>query len=231
MERRKFLTGMIGALIAVGAATGPPPPLSGQSVAADGALAADTAGPRAGPYGRMHMLLERTIFKVDVLTLDVWFGPSTAGRIEGLLSRSPQSRGLADSLAAAALEANDVLTRLTFRRNVRLGQFLDGIRGNLRRATRAGIVTPAEFQSISTDLPRWYSFLAERGIRSGDRMYQRVRADTLRTVYVDPEGDILLDQVDVGPERRLAVLGGYFAPGSDFREGLVASVLDARDAD
>jgi hypothetical protein len=62
-------------------------------------------------------------------------------------------------------------------------------------------------------------------------MYQRIRSDTLRTVYVDREGSILLDQLDVGPERRLAVLGGYFAPGSEFRDGLVASVPDARDTD
>ncbi|HSM08267.1 MAG TPA: hypothetical protein VLA33_04535, partial [Gemmatimonadota bacterium] len=71
----------------------------------------------------------------------------------------------------------------------------------------------------------------ERGIRSGDRMLQRVRGDTLRTVYEGADGEVLLDQVDVGPERRLAVLGGYFAPGSDFRQGLVESVLAAHGAD
>jgi hypothetical protein len=35
-----------------------------------------------------------------------------------------------------------------------------------------------------------------------------------------------LDQVDIGPERRLAVLGSYFAPESDFREGLVRSLFE-----
>jgi hypothetical protein len=207
------------------------PSLLGQAASMDTAVSGDTTGPGAGPHARMHMLLERTIFKVDVLALNIRFGPATAGRFEALLARSLPARELADSTAAVALEADDLLARVEFRRKVRLGQFLDGIRDNLRQASRAGIVTPAEFRSISADLPRWYAFLAERGIRSGDRMYQRVRADTLRTVYVGAGGDSLLDQVDIGPERRLAVLGGYFAPGSDFRVGLVASLLATRDVD
>lgn len=206
------------------------PALSAPSLLAQ-SIDVDTAGLGDGPHARMHMLLEKTIFKVDVLTLDVRFGSVTTQRIEALLAGPLESGALADSITAAALEAHDVLASIEFQRNVRLGQFLDGIRDNLRRATRAGIVTPAEFRSISTDLPGWYAFLSERGIRSGDLMLQRVRVDTLRTVYVGADGDVLLDQVDVGPERRLAVLGGYFAPGSDFREGLVASVLAAREAD
>ena len=232
MEFRTFGTASLAALVAAIAAPIPATPLIGQSLAADTAIAADAGGTaRTGTFGRMHMLLERTIFSVDVLTLDVRLGPSTAGRIEKLLTRSRQLGGLTDSVAAAALEATDVLARIEFHRDVGLGRFLGGIRDNLRRATRAGIVTPAQYRRISADLPHWYSFLAVRDIRSGDRMYQRVRSDTLRTVYVGAGGDLLLDQVDVGPERRLAVLGGYFAPGSDFREGLVASVLDSRDGD
>ncbi len=56
-------------------------------------------------------------------------------------------------------------------------------------------------------------------------MYYRIRGDSLHTVYLASDGETLLDQVDVGPERRLSVLGGYFAPGSDFRDKLVDSLL------
>lgn len=231
MEFRTFGTTSLAALAAMAATSIPATPLLGQGVAADTAIAAGTGGADSDTFGRMHMLLERTIFKVDVLTLDVRLGPSSADRIEDLLTKPREFGGLSDSVAAAALEANDVLARMEFHRDVGLERFLDGIRDNLRRATQAGIVTPAQFRSISADLPNWYSVLVDRGIRSGDRMYQRVRSDTLRTIYVGADGDVLLDQVDVGPERRLAVLGGYFAPGSDFREGLVASVLDAGPAD
>ena len=56
-------------------------------------------------------------------------------------------------------------------------------------------------------------------------MYYRIHNDSLRTVYLDSDGGTLLDQVDVGPERRLSVLGGYFAPGSVFRDKLIDSLL------
>lgn len=200
------------------------PATHGQSVPVD------TAGLGDGPRSRMHMLLERTIFRVDVLTLDLRFGSEAAARLEGLLAAGPdgpgdRADGLADSVAAVALDARDVYARIEFRRNLDLKRFLEGIRENLRRAVRSGIVSVEDYRSIAGDLPEWYAPLAGRGIRQGDRMHHRIRGDSLRTVYVGRDGERLLDQVDIGPERRLAVLGGYFAPGSDFRDGLVESAL------
>lgn len=186
----------------------------------------DTAGLGHGPNARMHMLLEKTLFQVDVLTLDVRLGSEETGRIEALLSGDrPSGDRLRDAVATVALEARDAWARIEFQRDVSLDQFLDGVRDNLRKATRAGVIEPRAFRGISDDLPRWYAFLEERGIHAGDRMYYRIRGDSLHTVYLAADGETLLDQVDVGPERRLSVLGGYFAPGSDFREKLVGSLL------
>lgn len=188
----------------------------------------DAAGLGTGPQARLQMLLEKTLFRVDVLDLEVRLGDRAAADLATLLGSSgdldPET--LRDSVASIALGAREALARLDFRRDVGLDRFLDGIRENLRRATRAGIVTPSTYRTISESLPRWYSFLEGRGIRSGDRMIQRVSGDTLRTVYLAAAGETMLDQVDVGSARRLAVLGGYFAPGSDFREGLVDSALE-----
>ncbi|MFW6084069.1 MAG: hypothetical protein ACODAA_02545 [Gemmatimonadota bacterium] len=177
----------------------------------------------------MAMLLEKTIFQVDVLELEVRFGPEATTRLDSLIAASSPSErpdGLTDSVAAIALEARDALTSLEFLRDVGLDRFLEGIRDNLRRALEGGLITAEEFEGIARALPGWYDFLRDRGIRSGDRMLQRVRGDSLRTVYISAAGDTLLDQTDRGSHRRLAVLGGYFAPGSDFREGLVDSLLD-----
>jgi hypothetical protein len=186
----------------------------------------DATGLGDGRYARMHMLLEKTIFKVDVLTLDVWLGTEEAARVEALADGNRFSKQLADSVAAVALDSRNAWARIEFKRDVSLDQFLGGIRDNLRRAVDAGIVTPAEYQALVADLPVWYAFLAEGRIRSGDEMFYRVKGDTLRTAYRSAEGDILLDQVDVGPERRLSVLGGYFALKSDFRDKLVESLID-----
>ena len=201
-------------------------PLTGAPLRAQPAPV-DTTDLGAGPYARMHMLLEKTIFKVDVLTLDVRFGLRETTRIEALLRGGKGAAGelLRDSVASVALDARDVWALIEFRRNVGLDRFLDGIGDNLRQATKVGIITVQTYRSISTDLPRWYAFLEQRGIHKGDRMYYRIHNDSLRTVYLDGDGATLLDQVDVGPERRLSVLGGYFAPGSVFRDKLIDSML------
>ena len=200
-------------------------PLAGQAApeAIDGNLG-------SGPYASMGMLLEKSIFQVDILRLDVRFGPDATRQLDSLIaSAGPEadSDDLSDAVAAVALEARDALTSIEFLRDVGLGRFLQGIRDNLERAEEGGLITPEELEDISRGLPEWYAFLRERGIESGDRMLQRIRGDSLRTVYVSAAGDTLLDQTDEGAHRRLAVLGGYFAPGSDFREGLVESLLDA----
>lgn len=186
----------------------------------------DTASLAEGPYARMHMLWEKTFLKVDVLTLDVRVGEETAARLGPLAGGRSYSKRLADSLAAAALDARDAFVRIRFERNVSLDQFLDGVRGNLRKARDAGIIGAATYDTISSGLPRWFAFLRERGIHDGDRILYRIRGDTLRTAFVARDGDVLLDQTDLGAERRLAVLGSYFVRGSDFRDGLIRSLPD-----
>lgn len=191
-------------------------------------LAVDTALLGRGPYGAMHALLEKTIFKVDVLTLDIQFGLETAHRLATLVDGRPRSRLLADSIAALALDAHDVWARIRFKRHVSVGQFLDAIRKNLRRAREAGIIDSVTHHDVLTSLPGWYAFLRGAGIRDGDEMMYRIRGDTLRTIYRDEGGGIRLDQTDIGAGRRLSVMGGYFAPHSDFREGLIDSLFERR---
>ena len=193
-------------------------------------LGLDTAALAHGPYGRMEMLLEKTIFRVNVLTLTVRLGPDDAARIAALAGAGPVSPTTRDSIARIAARSTDAFARLEFRRTVSLGQFVDAIRTNLGKAVGDGFLSEADARRIGDALPRWFSFLEERKIHEGDRILYRIRGDTLHTVFLSADGEVLLDQTDVGPERRLAVLGSYFARGSDFRKGLLRSLLSARPA-
>lgn len=206
---------ILSALFALGPSTGSAQPVP-----------IDTTSLAEGPYATMHTLFEKTIFKVDVLTLDLRFGPEVARQLEGLVRTRAQSSGLADSIASVAVAARDAWARIEFQRDVSLGQFLDGVRENLGRAREAGFITPETYEMVSDGLPRWFAVLEERGIRDGDEILYRIRGDTLRTVFRGADGRILVDQTDAGPERRLAVLGSYFAPKSDFRKGLIRSLFE-----
>ncbi len=179
-----------------------------------------------GPFATMHTLFEKTIFKVDILTLDLRFNEDVQRRLKALASGRALTPTLADSVAAVAVDARDIWARLRFERGVSLDQFVDAVRGNAGRARDAGIISDDTFDDVARNLPVWYAFLEDRRIHDGDEMFYRIRGDTLRTVYRAVTGEILLDQVDVGAQRRLAVMGGYFAPKSDFRKGLIESLFD-----
>ena len=185
----------------------------------------DTTSLGDGPYAEMHTLLEKTIFKVDVLTLDVRFGPEYAERIEDLVDGRSYRSSLADSVAAVAIHATNAWARIRFERNVSLGQFLGGIRDNMAHAREAGFLDPPDYEKIDGVVTDKFAFLGDRGIHDGDQLFYRIQGDTLRTIFQAADGRVLLDQTDVGPERRLAVLGSYQAPKSDFREGLIRSLF------
>ena len=186
----------------------------------------DTATLAQDPRLIMETLLEKTIFKVDVLRLRVRFGPATASELRRLVAGGSGS-ATTDSIAAVALASTDAWARIRFERDVALSQFLNGVMENLERAVAAQMVPQVEYDRLDANLPRWFGFLRERRIRDGDQLWYRIRGDTLRTLYVGVAGEVLLDQTDVGPGPRLAVLGGYLAPGSDLRDGLIESLFES----
>lgn len=198
------------------------PDARGQSVPGD------TLDLATGPFAEMQMLLQKTIFKVDVFTLRVRFDEATATRFEMLAAGRRYSSSLADSIADAALEAVDAWAVIDYLRDVELHQYLDGVRNNMKRAVEAGLISDQDYDVISAELPTMYAPIEERKILRGDQIYYRVHGDTVRTVYQGADGEMLVDHTEIGPERRVAVIGGYFAPKSSFREKLIESLFEPR---
>lgn len=179
------------------------------------------------PYATMGMKLEKTIFNVDVLTLLVRFDAATAERIGAAVAGSLKyDDDFQTRVADIALEAPEAVAEIEFLRDVSLGQFLDGVNDDMKRARDAGLLTTDGYAEVRNGLPEWFGFLEARRIHEGDRIAYRVRGDTIRTVFTGVDGDVLLDQTDVGRQNVLALLGAYFAPKSSFRKGLVRSLWE-----
>ncbi len=185
----------------------------------------DTSSLGRGPGSTMSALLEKTIFNVDVLRLDLRVGPQTQSELAALIRGRAYTDALGDRIAAAALRTQDAWAEITFRRHVSLGRFVDGVDGSLRQALKARIITEANYRTVSAGLPRWFGFLRESGFHEGDRIIYRISPEGLRTQFVGVDGRVRLDQIDKGRDPPLALLGGYFAPGSDFRPLLIRSLF------
>jgi len=178
--------------------------------------------PTSQPSVTMEMLLEKTIFQVDVLTLDIWFGPETALQLEDKLPTA--GRGDGDAVANIAMQSRDAWATMEFRRDVSLNKFLDGIDKNMRKARDAGHLDSTGYDIVATSLPGYFTPLAERGIKAQDRLFYRILGDSLHTVFQQEDGFVVIDQTDIGPERRLSLLGSFFVKDSEFRRKLLESL-------
>jgi len=188
--------------------------------------AMDTTSLAVGRYSEASALLEKTLLRIDVARLRIRFDTETALGLGSLLEGHPRSDPLADAAVGLVLQTRDAWASLSFQRNVSFDRFVDGILDGVHAARDAGLLDPAFAQSLSDSLPLWYSPLRERGVKDGDTMVYRIRGDSLHTVFRTIDGQNLVDQIDVGPQPRLSVLGGFLAPGSDFRNGLLNSIFD-----
>ncbi|MFV1986387.1 MAG: hypothetical protein ACC682_03860 [Gemmatimonadota bacterium] len=179
-----------------------------------------------GPGSTMEYKLERTFLKVDVLLLTVRVDRATAGRLATVLdAESRYSREQEEAVAGIVSDAAEGVAEIEFLRDVTLEQFLDGAGEDMGHARDAGWIDPDTFQQVTGSLPEWFAFLSDRGIKKGDRLTYHVLGETLRTTYRQTgEAKLSLDQTDVGQQNVMALWGGYFAPGSSFREGLTRSL-------
>jgi hypothetical protein len=205
------LTALFAALFAVAALYAAPPP-SG-------------AGLAQGPYSSMHMLLEKTFLKVDVLTVKVRFGKGPHKKLLQLAQGKQYSDALGREIANVAIGSTDALIELDFQRDVSLDQWIDAVRENLDQAKAAGLISAATKDKVSRGLPKWFAAIQDRGYEEHDRLLYRVKAGSLRTVVVSAAGRTLLDFTDNDPNAPKVVMASYFAPGSDFRKPLLKSLF------
>ena len=178
----------------------------------------EPARPEVTPSLVATALLEKTIFQVDVVSLELWLGPATTLEVRRHLTAGT------DSLAAAVAGSRDAWARLVFQRDVGLDRFLAGVTEDMQRAVHAGLLDAAGYTKVATGLPVWLAPLRERGIASGDRFTYAIVGDTLRIVFTRQDGDVVIDQTDVGPAHRRALLGSFVAPGAGFRDDLLADL-------
>lgn len=194
--------------------------------ASSGAPDLELATLASGPYSSMHMLLEKTFFRVDVLTLEVRFGTGTQQQMEKLARGQQFSAAVAARIAEAAIGAEEAYVKLEFLRDVSLDRWVQGVRESLTLGRQAGIIDEETYRHVYRSLPEWFRVVAERGFQKGDQILYRAYPDRMRTVLLSKDGRVLLDQTDKGASPGRAMLAGYFAPGTDFREPLVRSLFE-----
>jgi len=199
------------------------------TVRADGALPSlDSPELAQGRYASMHMLLQKTILKIDVANIDVRFDKQAQGRFADLARDKSYSYALDAQLAPIAIGAARAVVQMQFVRDVPLNRWIGVVRDNLEQAREAGLITREIEQRVGQGIPGWFASLKDRGYQKGDRLVYAVTPDALRTVVVSAAGQVLLDMLERDPGVRGVVLARYFAQKSDSREPLLRSLLETK---
>jgi len=172
----------------------------------------------------MHMLLEKTILAVDVAKIEVRVDPKTEKNFERIKRGKAYSPALEKKLARAMFAAKFAVFELKLVRDITLDQYITGVRESLVEARDAGLISEALRKRVSAGLPKWFRAAKERGLRKGDRVLYKITPSQLRTVVVTREGHVSVDRTDAGADKRMILLGSYFAPGSSYRELLLRSL-------
>jgi hypothetical protein len=204
------------------------PPAAAQTTGQPGARPSDPSTALGGtPGSYMHALLQRTILRVDVLTVELCFDEPTGRRFAAIAARGRITGAAADSITALALAGTRAIGRVEFLRDIPLRDFIEGVDDDLRNAVDAGLVPDSVYRALSEGLPVWYAPLQRRGIRKGDILMYEMGREWVRTVFHSREGPALLDRTETGRARRNSPLATWLAPGSPFRTGLLRSLQRA----
>jgi hypothetical protein len=181
-----------------------------------------------GPFSSMHMLLQKTVLKINVANIDVRFDKPTQSKLASLVGGKPYSYELDDQLARVAIAAPHAVVQMQFVRDIPLNRWIGVVRDNLELAREAGLIGRDIEQKVSNGIPQWFAPLADRGYKKGDRLLYAITPDTFRTVVLSEGGQVLLDMGEHEAGSRRVVLASYFAPKSDTREPLIRSLWERR---
>jgi hypothetical protein len=181
-----------------------------------------------GPFSSMHMLLQKTVLKINVANVDVRFDKPTQSKLAGLAGSKPYSYELDAQLAEVAIAAPRAVVQMQFVRDIPLNRWIGVVRDNLELAREARLIGRDIEQKVSDGIPQWFAPLADRGYKKGDRVLYALTPDTLRTVVLAESGQLLLDLTEREAGSRKVVLASYFAPKSDTRESLIRSLWERR---
>jgi hypothetical protein len=180
---------------------------------------------------QVSTVLTKTMLKVKVAHLEIDVDSATAAKVQTVIGGSDSASGrVSDSIASAFMATTHADATMEFLHSVTASQFLGGQKGSFKHMVKSGLLTQTAADQIQQDTQTQFSFLNDGGIDKGDKLIMTLRGDTVVTRFVTAGGTQRTSFTRVGQDRRMAFLGEYFGPRSDFRNGLIESAVASATA-
>jgi hypothetical protein len=181
-----------------------------------------------GPYSELRMKYEVTFMKFDIAYVGAKL-PGDVGHEVGLLVQGKEySKELGGEVAALLLDSESVLLSMDFLRDSGIDKFMKGHQRNLDAAYKTEIITEAEKEKILLGIEQDMAPIQERGVKKHDQVYYRIDGDQVRTVYIDAEGEVLIDVTHVSASWARGLTGSFFCRESKFRKKLIKPLFEKK---
>ena len=169
-------------------------------------------------------MLEKTIFKIDVLKLTLTFRSPAAREVVGEVTQRPSGAAARRRLAKDLVATTDVVATVRFVRDVGLGRFVEGVCDSMKQAIREQYLQREEALQVCRQVPAWFAQFERRGFREGDQIRYEGSSKGMVTRVFDSNGNQLMEQFDEGSAAVRQMLSGYLNPSSDFFDALMSSL-------
>ena len=176
---------------------------------------------------RLRMKFEVTFMKIDVADLEARVAPQISARIEPLARSGQRNREVEDRIADLLMDPDaPILLAMTYLRDADYGRFSKGLRTSMTQAAESGAITEAEAVELTGILLDESAPLAETGVSEGGVLAHYVDGDTVRIVYLTPNGAIQIDSSRSDATLGRALRASWFGERSRFREKLLRSLFE-----
>lgn len=179
----------------------------------------------SGAYSEMKMLLEKTIFQVDVLNITFHFGTETQKKIQSLHEGKKQSEYLADEIVQVIYKTPRTTITVQYVRDIDYKTYMSEVKISLECALKSGVLDKPQHQEVRSKLDEWYGRLKDRGLKDGDKFIYTIDKDTIQTTFIPiHESPVVNPRLESAGVYILSLLGSYLAPCSEFRMPLLKSL-------
>ncbi|MEZ4650923.1 MAG: hypothetical protein R3E97_19495 [Candidatus Eisenbacteria bacterium] len=178
------------------------------------------------PASRLGMKFEVTFMKFDVAQLEARLAPTVSALIEPIVRNEARSDEAEEQIATWILDPSaPILLSMEYLRDADYDRFQKGLRISMEQAAASGAITEEEGRELTARLTEESEPLMESGVTKGSVLAHYISGDTVRTVYLEPDGTIRLDVSRDDAILGRALRASWFGEKSRFREKLIRSLF------
>jgi hypothetical protein len=176
-----------------------------------------SAGLGESPESVLSYLFEVSFMKIDIAVVEAMLSQDAANEMNALADQKER----VDQAAQLLFDTETIAFGMTFQRDGGIGKFIKGIQVNLERAMKVGLITAEQHALVRDEFNALMEPHDERGAHKGDRLLFRIDPQSVRTIFLGVDDDLLVDSTSENEAWVRGIKGVFLGKDSKLRKKLI----------